>query len=48
MSENEMRDLILMEAKRRLEIARLDRDALDADGHLRLAAAMLWLLAGNG
>lgn len=46
MSNEEIRELILAEAKRHLEIARID--TLDKDGHLKLAAAMLWLLADKG
>lgn len=48
MNEDEMKRMILNDAKRHLEIARLDREAVDADEHMKLAAAMLWLLAGNG
>lgn len=45
MTEEEMKNVILTEARRHLEIARLDRGALDAGQHMKLAAAMLWLLA---
>ena len=47
MSEDEMRNLVLIEAKRHIEIARLDADALDAPEHMRLASALLWLLVSK-